>query len=127
MGAPDASRVQVQEGAYTFTETRLAFILKEIDARLNCAETYDTITYTSGLISKIEIFSNSARTIKVVERTYTRTTGTDGVGYITGMLTKFFNSDTSEDSRVTTTITRDSENKITSCDHVFSTSEETKL
>lgn len=127
MGAPNASRIEVQEGAYTFTSRRLAFVLQEIDARLNCAEVYETITYTSDLISKVEVFSNLARSIKVIERTFTRTTGGDGVEYITGMVTIFFNADTTEDSRVTTTIIRDGDDRITSCDNVFSTTESIKI
>lgn len=123
MGAPNASRIEVREEKYTFTKRRLDDILTQIDMRLNCAEVYETITRTSGLISKIEIFSNAAKTIKVVERDITRTTGTDGVDYITGMVTRYYNDDTTEDSRVTTTITRDGENRITACDNVFSTTE----
>lgn len=123
MGTPNASRIEVKEQAYTFVETRLAFILKEIDSRLNCAEVYHTVTYTSDLISKVEIFSNSLRTNKVMERTFSRTTGSDGVEYITGMITIFYNTDSSEDSRVTTTITRDVNDRITECDNVFSTGE----
>ncbi len=123
MGAPNASRIEVRENRTTFIEPRLSGLLKELDARLNCANVYETITRTSGLISKIEIFSDIARTKLVVERDITRTTGSDGVDYITGMVTKFYNADTTEDSRVTTTITRDSEDRITQCDNVFSTTE----
>ena len=123
MGAPNANRIEIQEGPLTFTERRLSGIIREIDSRLNCSEVYETISYTSDLISKIEIFSNFARTIKVAERTFSRVTGSDGVEYISGMVTIYFNSDTTEDSRVTTTITRDGDDRITSCDNVFSTSE----
>ena len=123
MGAPNAKRIQILEGRYTFTDRRLSGIVAEIDSRLNCAEVYETITRTSDLISLVEIYSDIARTKKVVERSITRTTGSDGVDYITGMVTIFFNSDGSEDSRVTTTITRDGDDRITSCDNVFSTTE----
>jgi hypothetical protein len=126
MGQPNSTRIETPEGAYSFTETRLSELLREIDSRLNCAENYDTITRTGGLISKIEIFSDLAKTIKKIQRTYTRTTGTDGVDYITGFVTIFYNANGSEDSRVTTTITRVA-NLITSCNHVFSTSENTCL
>lgn len=123
MGAPNASRIEVRENRTTFIEPRLSGLIKELDGRLNCANVFETITYTSGLISKIEVYSDIGRTKKVMERDITRTTGSDGVDYITGMVTKFYNSDATEDSRVTTTITRDSEDKITDCDNVFSTTE----
>lgn len=123
MGAPNAKRIQILEGQYTFTDRRLDGIVAEIDSRLNCAEVYETITRTSDLISLIEIYSDLARTKKVMQRSITRTTGTDNVDYITGMVTIFYNSDGTEDSRVTTTITRDGDNRITSCDNVFSTTE----
>jgi len=123
MGAPNASRIEIRESRLTFTSRRLSGILDEIDMRLNCAEVYETITRTSNLISKVEVFSDIARTKKVMQRDITRTTGTDGVDYITGMVTIFYNTDTSEDSRVTTTITRDGDNRIISCDNVYSTTE----
>lgn len=123
MGAVNTHRIEVRETRTTFTEKRLSGVLDQIDARLNCANVWETITRTGGLISKIEVFSNAAKTIKVMERDITRTTGSDGVDYITGMVTKFFNSDTTEDSRVTTTITRDADDNITECANVFTTTE----
>lgn len=123
MGSQNADRIEVRENRHTFTEWRLSGLIYELDKRINCADVYETITRTSDLISKIELFSDIARTKKIAERDITRTTGSDGVDYITGMVTKFYNKDTSEDSRVTTTITRDGDDRITSCDNVFSTSE----
>lgn len=123
MGAPNADRIEIRENRYTFTERRLSGLIRELDGRLNCANVFETITRTNDLISKIEIFSDIARTKKVAERTITRVTGSDGVEYISAMLTIFYNSDGSEDSRVTTTITRDVDDRITACDNVFSTTE----
>lgn len=123
MGAPNADRIEIRENRYTFTEKRLSGLIKELDGRINCANVFETITRTSDLISKVEIFSDIGRTKKLVERDITRTTGSDGVEYITGMVTKYYNSDGTEDSRVTTTITRDSDDRITACDNVFSTTE----
>lgn len=121
--ATNAKRIQTLEGRYTFTDKRLSGIIAEIDRRLNCAEVYETITRTSDLISKVEVYSDLARTKKLIERTFSRTSGLNGVDYISGMTTIYFNSDGSEDSRVTTTITRDVNNRITSCDSIFTTSE----
>lgn len=121
MGAPNADRIEIRENRYTFTERRLSGLIRELDGRLNCANVYETITRTSDLISKIEVFSDIARTKKIAERDITRVTGSDNVQYISSMLTRFYNSDGSEDSRVTTTITRDVDDRITACDNVFST------
>lgn len=128
MAGEHATRIVVQEGAYTFLSNRLDKLLLEIDARLNCNEVYEDISYDiDDLIEKIEVFSDLARTKKVVERTFTRFTGGNGVEYISSITTIFYNKDTSEDSRVTTTITRNGDDQITSCDNVFSTSESQKL
>lgn len=123
MGAPNADRIEIRENRYTFTQRRLSGLIKELDGRLNCANVYETITRTSDLISKIEIFEDVGRTKKLLERNISRTVGSDSVSYISQMVTIFYNSNGSEDSRVTSVLTRNSEDKIISCDNVFSTTE----
>ena len=125
MGQTNSLRVSVQEGAYTFISDNLAHLLKEIDARLNGANCFIKITRTSNLISKIEYFHDPAKLpanlMAEADITYTD-------GQITGKTMIFYNSPGGpEDSRVTTTITRNSEGQITSCDNVFSTSESVKI
>ena len=127
MGAnTDAERIYVTEEKYTFRSIHLNDILHEIDKRTSHADCFTTITRTLGLISKIEYFSDIARTQKVMERQFTRATGYSGISFVTDILTIYYNDDASEDSRVTTTLTRDTDaNKsvINLCDNVFSTSE----
>lgn len=126
--AVDSSRVYVQEGAYTARADRLDGVLLELFAHTTGQDVFTTITRTGGLISQIEYFTDAGRTTLDHKCTYTRTTGSDGVDYITGMVAIFYQSDgVTEDSRVTVTVTRNSEDQITSCDSVFSTSEDTKL
>ena len=127
MGAlTDAERIYVTEEKYTFRSKYLNDVLTELDKRTSHADCFTTISRTSGLISKIEYFSDIARTNKVMERQYSRVIGYNGFSYVNGIVTIFYNDDASEDSRVTTTITRDSNaNKsvINQCDNVFTTSE----
>ena len=123
MGQVDTSRIHNTEEQYTFVGYGLDRVLKEIDTRLTASDCWATITRIDELISKIEYFSDAAKTKKTIERIFTRTAGSDTVDYITGIVTIFYNDDGSEDSRVTTVITRDSEDFITSCENVFSTSE----
>lgn len=125
----DASRIEIQEGAYPSRADRLDGALLELYSATTCANKFTTITRDSdNLIEKIEYFTNAGRATLDHEVTYTRATGSDGVDYITGMVAIFYEWDgTTEDSRVTTTIVRDTNDLITSCDSVFSTSESTKL
>ncbi len=130
MGSKDISRLQVQEGAYTFTNIRMHFVLKEIDMRTSGANSWVTITRTSGLISKIEIFSDAARTKKVCEQQILRSTGVGGIEFITTITNIYYNDNGSEDSRVTETISRPNlgiDDVIETCDSPFTTSESTKL
>ncbi len=130
MGNKDASRVEVQEGAYTFKEKALDKLLLEIDGRLNGNEVYIDITRSSDLISKVEYFSDLARTKKLIERNFTRVAGVAGILFVDTITTIFFNDDATEDSRVTTTSTRDTEannSRLLDCDNPFSTSESQKL
>lgn len=123
MGQVDTRRIYNPEEKYTFVGYSLDRVIKEIDSRLTASDCWATITRVDDLISKIEYFSDAAKTQKKIERTFTRTTGSDTVDYITGIITIFYNDDGSEDSRVTTVITRDAEDLIVSCENVFSTSE----
>jgi hypothetical protein len=130
MGANDIIRLQVQEGAYTFTNTRLHKVLKEIDMRTAGADVYVDITRTSGLISLIEVYSDAARTQKVCEQQVGRSAGVGGVEYVTTLTNIFYNANGTEDSRTTETISRPNlgtDDIIEACDSPFSTSESTKL
>lgn len=119
----DASRIWIPEGRYTWGKSWLDEFLQELDMRLNGAEAYVDFTYTSDLITLIEIHSDLARTNKVAERQIGYTSGK-----ITSITTIFFNPGGSEDSRVTETLTRDAGNldRITACDSVFTTTESPK-
>ena len=124
----DASRIEIQEGAYPLRARRLDGALTEIMAGLTCSNSFTTITRTLELISKIEYFTDAGRTTLDHEVIYTRGAGSDGVEYITGIVAIYYEWDgTTEDSRVTVTIIRDGSDLITSCDAVFSTSESEKL
>lgn len=123
MPRTDASLVQFIEGGYTFTSRDLANVMHEVDRRLNSADAYTDMTRVSELITQIDLYSDVGRTQKVLQQTVSRTLGNDGILYPTGKITIFYNSNGSEDSRITTTITRDANNDITDCDNVFSTTE----
>ena len=123
MGQVSIDRVANPEERYTFISKSLDGALKEIDGRISAADCWASITRTSGLISKIEYFADAAKTQLRIEQTFAKATGSDQVEYTTGILTIFYNADTSEDSRITTVIVRDGDNNITSCENVFSTAE----
>lgn len=123
MGQTDATRVQTNEENNTTIAADLATALNEIDSRITSKDIYPVITRTSGLISKIEYYSDLAHTHKLYQREFTRTAGSDSVLYTTGILTTFYNDNGSTDSIITTTITRNGSDLITSCNNVFSTSE----
>ena len=128
--AMDASRIFVQEGAYPFRKDRLDYVLQEISAGLYKANTFPSIIRngTTNLIERTKHWTDITRTVLNHECIYTRTIGVDGVSYVTGMTAIFYEADgTTEDSRVTVTMVRDGSDRITSCDAVFSTSEDTKL
>lgn len=125
MGQTDTDRIRSLEEQNTFISAALDQMMKEVDARVTGADCYPTITRTSGLISQIDYYADIARTQLRIRRTIGRTTYS-GVAYITSMLTIFYNSDGTEDSRITTTINRDIVDitrPIESCDNVFSTTE----
>jgi hypothetical protein len=124
MGNTDTSRIQTYEQENTFISPDLSGLIREIDGRVTGAGCYCAITRTSGLISKIEYYADAGLTQKRIERTFSRTTGSDNVSYITGIITIFYNDTGTEDSRVSTVITRDpTTNYITSCANTFSTTE----
>lgn len=136
MGQTDASRIEVQEGAYTFTRTHLDDLLRELDARITAADCWLTITRpvspdpNAGLITKTEYFADAARTKLVMERQFDRSPGLGGVRYISQITTIFYNENGTEDSRVTATISRPglgTNDDLTTCDSPFSTTESTKL
>jgi len=123
MGNTDTGRIQTYEEENTFISPSLDGLIKEIDARLVGSNCFITINRTDDLISSIEYYSDIAKTEKKIEQTFTRAVGNDGVKYITSILTTFYNLDTSVDSQITTTLTRDSDNRITSCASSFSSTE----
>lgn len=125
MGQTNVNRIQVDESLYTFTESSLSDVLLEIDRRLTGRDINKVYTRTSNLISKIEYFIGAH---KIVERDFTRVSGVGGIQRVSSIVTTFYNQNDSVDSIVTTTITRESplstNDKIVSCNHVYSTSEE---
>ncbi len=123
----DASRIYVQEGAYTARRDRLDFVLLELFSAVTGQDVFPTITRTAGLITKIEYFTDATRTKLDHECDLTYIVGGDGVSRVSTMVTIYLNFDLTEDSRVTVTITRDGDDLITQCNSVFSTSEDTKL
>lgn len=126
--AVDASRVFVQEGAYPGRSFRLDELLLEVFGHLVSQNCFATFTRVSGLITKIEYFRDIGRTSLSHECLFTYFVGGDGVDRPTSVTQIFYENDgTTEDSRITTTITRDGDDLITDCDSVFTTSESEKL
>ena len=113
------------EGPLTFTEDFLDDLLKQVDRRTSCRDTWSTITRSGGLISKIEKFSDAGKTQLIMERQLSRTVGPDSVSRVTTITDIYYNADGSEDSRVVSTVTRVSQ-LITSCECPFSTTEDPK-
>jgi len=123
MGQTDATRVQTNEENNTTIAADLASALNEIDSRITSKNIYPVITRTSNLISKIEYYSDIAHTHLLYKREFSRAAGSDLVLYITGILTTFYNDDGSVDSIITTAISRNISDLISSCNNVFSTLE----
>ena len=117
--ALDASGVWIPEGSYSFVSKRLDELLRELDMRLNGANCFMDITRVNDLITTFEFFADVGRTTKVAERQITR----DVDSRITGILTIIYNADGSEDSRITSTLTRDVDGLITACDNVLTSTE----
>lgn len=118
----DDIRVQTSEGETSLKADDLADSLKEIDQRMMGNNIWSTITYSSGLISQIDYYSDAGKTVLILRRTFTRTLGSDGINYITGMVTTAYNDGGSTDSVITTVLSRTSD-KITGCASSFSTTE----
>lgn len=123
MGQMDATRVQTNEENNSTVSSDLASTLTELDSRITSKDVYPVITRSSGLISLIEYYSDIAHTKKLYQRSFSRSAGSDLVQYITGIVTTFYNEDGSVDSTITTSISRNGEDSITSCDNIFSTTE----
>jgi len=124
MAQTDVDRIDPLEEHTTFTAATLDGVLEEIDSRTTGANCYPVVARSAGLITQISYYSDLAHTLLKLQRTFSRTAGTDGVLYITGIISIFYNSNGTEDSRVTTTIARDpTDNWITACSNVFSTGE----
>jgi len=123
MAQIDSERIRTAEEETTFIDPTLAGLIKQIDSRTSAANCYPTITRTGGFISQVDYYAEAARTTLVASIAVTRTAGSDGVAYITGLIATFYNADASVDSTVTTTIARDADDNITSCDNVFATGE----
>lgn len=122
MGQTDSTRIYVQEGAYTFPSVILAYVLQDVDRFVNSPNTWVTITRTSNYISKVEYFSDAAKTLKIFEHQYGRTSNR-----ITSITAIYYNVNGSEDSRVTHTLTRNGSQQITDSANPFSTSESEKI
>lgn len=118
MGNVDADRIWNEESAHTWRSNNFADFLNELDARIAGADCYINITRSANLISQIDYYSDAARTDRAAKKVLTRTSGK-----ITGVTTTYYNKDGTEDSTVTSTLTRDVQGRITGCDNVFATTE----
>ena len=130
----NAIRIALKEGRHTWVSSNLEFFFEELDMRLNHADCFAVYTYTSGgindgLMEKAEYFKDAAHSpsLLAADQTVTRATGSDGIQYISGIVSIYYNSGLTEDSRVTTTVTRDGNDRMIECANVFSTSESTSL
>lgn len=122
MGQVDDIRVEMTEFETSMKSDDLADTMKEIDARLMDSNVWTVPTYTAGLLTKIEYYSDAAKTIKTMQKVFTRVLGSDGISYISSITTTVYNDNGTTDSTITTTINRTSD-IIVGCDSVFSTSE----
>jgi len=107
------------EGGYTFRKEGLDAVLDELDQRTSCKDAYEVLTRTAGIITKIEVFKDVGHTQLAFERQITYTSGK-----ITEFLDIYYNDDTSEDSRVTQTLTRNASGQVTECSSPFTTTED---
>lgn len=108
MGQTNPSRIEIREGAYSFSASDLASMLIELDQRLNGSNVYMSLTRDGdNLISNVTYYSDVARTLKIMERQITRVVTTGGVKRVSGIVNIFYQEDgVTEDSRVTNTLTR---------------------
>lgn len=125
MGQTNASRVEIREGAYSFSATDLASMLIELDKRLNGSDVWMSLTRdVDNLISGVTYYSDSARTLKIMERQIARVTTTGGIKRVSTVTNIFYGEDgVTEDSRVTNSIARGSD-IITSDDGPFTTADD---
>ena len=124
----DASRIYFPEQITTFREIYLDKLIVEMDRRFNSANCYLNISRDiNGLINKVEYFKDLARTLKSIQRDFTRVLGYNNIYFISQITSIYYNEDNTEDSRIVTTITRDTianKSRILSCNSVFSTTED---
>lgn len=121
----DSARVQIQEGAYTFSKAALHTLLLEFDRILTEANAWMVITRTDDLITKTEFYSDAAKTKKIFQREYSRVEGQDGLFRVSAITTTFYNDDSSQDSQINHTLTRDGDDIfMNESASPFSTSEE---
>lgn len=123
MGQINDDRIGTTEENSSFTEANLASLIREIDTRTLGANNFVTINRTSGLISSIYFYDDAARTKLRMTSIISRTTGLDNVEYITGIVITVYNDNGSIDSTITKALSRDIDNKITSCNSIFATTE----
>ena len=119
----DDIRIQTSEQSTSMVSSDLSETLKEIDQREMGADIWSTISYSSGLVSEINFYSDAAKTKRIIKRVFNRTVGSDFISYLSSMITTYYNIDNSVDSVITTTLTRDANDKITGCASSFSTTE----
>jgi len=97
MPNPNAVRIQVQEGAYTYVECNVAQVLQEIDFRSQWANLfYKIMRDANGHISETQYFSDEAKTKLKFKREYFR----NGDDLVSGTVTTFYNLDDTVDSEV---------------------------
>ena len=119
----DDIRIQTSEQSTSMVSSDLSETLKEIDQREMGADIWSTISYSSGLVSEINFYSDASKTKRIIKRVFNRTVGSDFISYLSSMITTYYNIDNSVDSVITTTLTRDANDKITGCASSFSTTE----
>jgi hypothetical protein len=119
----DDTRIQTSEFETSMTSPDLEKTLKEIDQRVMGDNIWSTITYdVDTLISEVRYYSDSSKTIMILKKVISRTLGTDGIKYISSIVTTSYNLDGSPDSVITTTLNRTND-IITTCESAFSTVE----
>jgi len=123
MAQIDDIRIQTTEQVTSMTSPDLLGTIQEIDQREMGSNIWSTISYSSGLVSEINFYSDVAKTKRIIKRVFNRTIGSDFINYLTSMITTFYNTDTTIDSVITTTLSRDVNDRVTGCASSFSTTE----
>jgi len=118
MSQTNPERVSVKEALTSLRSSNLKGALKELLQRVSYEDLHISVTRSSGVITLVEFFADVGRTKKLFERSYSR----GAFNRITGITTIFFNELGSEDSRVTTTVSR-TDHVFDSNDNVFSITE----